>query len=87
MLNGVGGRTVAEAKERMSFAEALDWQTYIERRGSLNLGMRMEAGFALLAAMISRANGGTATVDDFMPHLESQEATLEDVMKMLSGKK
>jgi hypothetical protein len=87
MVLGIGGCTVAEIKERMSYAEALDWQSYIERRGTLNIGMRLEAGFALIAMVINRALGGHATLADFMPHYEAPEATIEDVMSMLAGSK
>ena len=86
MLNGVGGRTVAEAKERMSYTEALDWQSYVEARGTLNLGMRLEAGFALIALSINRALGGHARMEDFMPHFDAPDASLDDVMRILSGK-
>lgn len=86
MLNGVGGRTVAEAKEYMTYAEALQWQEYLETRGTVHLGMRVEAGFALLATIITKALGGNATMESFMPHLDPQEASLEDVMNMLSGR-
>lgn len=71
----------------MSHAESLQWQEFVELRGSLNIGMRMEAGFALLAAMINRALGGTAEMADFMPHIDPPEASLEDVMGMLTGRK
>jgi len=47
--------------------------------------MRLEAGFALIAASISRANGGKANVEDFMPHVEARDATPEDAMKILIG--
>lgn len=47
--------------------------------------MRLEAGFALIAASISRANGGKANVEDFMPHLETLEATPGEIMKILTG--
>jgi hypothetical protein len=87
MVLGIGGCTVDELKERMSYAEALDWQSYIERRGNLNIGMRLEAGFALIAMVINRALGGNASLTDFMPHYEQPEATIEDVMSMLAGKK
>ena len=86
-MNGVGGRTVAEAKERMSYAEAQDWAEFIRKRGSLHLGMRLEVGFALLARMINNALGGHATVADYMPHLEEQQGNLADVMNILSGKR
>lgn len=76
---------MAEAKERLSQAEYLAWIEYRELRGSLNLGLRLEEGFALIATTINRALGGKATMHDFMPHFDEPEATLEDVMKMLTG--
>jgi hypothetical protein len=85
VLNGVGGRTVAEAKERLSYAEALAWQSYMRKRGSLHVGMRLEYGFALLAKIVNNALGGHATLRDFMPHVE-QPSTLEEVMRVLSGR-
>lgn len=83
MLNGIGGRTIAQAKESMTYAEALQWSAYIKKRGSLNAGLRLEAGFALLATMLSRAHGGKADMDDFMPHFDKPEANIEDVFNML----
>jgi hypothetical protein len=85
VLNGVGGRTVEEAKERMSYAEALQWRQYLERRGTTHLGMRLEAGFALLASSINRALGGKASIEDFMPHADPPDS-LAQVMNILSGK-
>lgn len=84
MLNGVGGRTIAEAKSRMSYAEAIDWAAYIKQRGALNQGMRIEAGFALLAMMLSRVHGGKAEMADFMPHFDKPEpSSIQDVFNML----
>ena len=85
MLAGVGGRTVAEAKERLSYDEVQAWSAYMERRGSLHVGMRLEYGFALLASIVNNALGGHATMRDFMPHIE-QPNSLEEVMRVLSGK-
>ena len=87
MLNGVGGASVAEAKERISYAEALQWQAYVEKRGTINLGLRLEVGFALLAWTINRALGGKAEMSDFMPHFDEPDATLADVMTILTGAK
>jgi hypothetical protein len=88
VLNGVGGWSVAEAKERISHEEALKWSAYREKRGTLNLGLRLEAGFALIATTINRALGGKAEMQDFMPHFDQhQEASLEDVMSLLAGKR
>ncbi len=86
MLNGIGGCTVAEAKERMSYAEAQQWAAYMQRRGSLHVGMRLEWGFALIAATINNALGGNATQQQFMPHADEAGGSLGDVMKLLSGK-
>jgi hypothetical protein len=85
VLAGVGGRTVAEAKERLTFDEAIAWQAYLEKRGSANLGMRLEYGFALIARSINHALGGNATLRDFMPHAD-QPNSLAEVMKILSGR-
>lgn len=89
MLNGIGGRTVAEAKERLSAEEAWQWSAYLERRGSIHPGMRLEWGFALIAMMINRALGGKAELGDYMPHAHDPQepASLAEAMKILSGKK
>lgn len=87
MLNGVGGWTIEEAKERMSYAEAQMWMDYMSRKGPLDLGERMEWGFALIATMINRALKGKAEIQDFMPFSKpkSQGASPEQVFSMLKG--
>lgn len=86
MLHGIGGRTIAEAKERLTYREALDWIAYLRKRGTLHTGMRLEAGFALLASLIVQTNGGKARMQDFMPHAREDEAvTPESVLKELMG--
>ena len=85
MLAGVGGWTVEEAKERMSFAESQQWAAYIEKHGPLHIGMRLEFGFALIATVINHAMGGKASIEDYMPHMQKQAGTIEDVMKILTG--
>ncbi|MFJ4493901.1 hypothetical protein [Pseudomonas atacamensis] len=77
MLNGVGGRTIAEAKERMTYQEALAWGRYIDRYGSLHTGRRLEASSAMVALQIHRLGGGLAEVLDFMPHEQRQGLSLE----------
>lgn len=71
---GVGGRTVAEARERLTYSEALQWGQYIAQRGTLNQGMRMEVHTAQLMALVATAagmktEGGKQYVPaDFMLH-------------------
>ena len=43
-MNGIGGRTIAEAQERMSRREFLVWLKYREKYGPLNIMMRTEWG-------------------------------------------
>lgn len=87
VLAGVGGRTIEEAKERMSFAEFNQWMKYRRLRGSFFVGNRLESGFALIAWMIHRAFGGTKEMSAFMPHWHRPEQSIEDVMKILKGAK
>ena len=39
------------------------------KRGTLNVGLRIEAGFALLAWIVNRSLGGHARMEDYMPHV------------------
>lgn len=84
MLAGVGGCTVSEARERLSYDEVLSWAAYMKKRGSLHVGMRLEFGFALIAQIINRALGGSSSIEDYMPHAD-REGRLEDVMQILAG--
>lgn len=62
--------------------EFLAWRAYIVKRGSLNVGLRIEGGIAILAAQINRALGGKASARDFAPHLGSDEPiSLAQAMK------
>jgi hypothetical protein len=82
---GIGGRTIEEAKERMSAAEAADWSEYVARFGSLDLGMRLEYQFAYLMAMVINVfTKQTVKTTDFMPHHEEPELRIEDFMKVLT---
>lgn len=76
---------MAEAKARMTAREAQKWSQYIHKRGALHTGLNLERGFALVAMMLSRVNGGKAEMADFMPHYERPEATIDDVMKLFAG--
>ncbi|WP_109512778.1 phage tail assembly protein T [Pseudomonas ovata] len=81
VLNGVGGRTIAEAKATISYAELLDWVAYRDKHGSLNPMPRQEVSAAIIAHQINRSNGGKADLYDFMPNMERPGITLEQAMK------
>lgn len=73
----------------MSFAEWQDWQAFVMKRGSLNVGMRVEAGAALVAWTLARIHGSKADIGSFMPHAdkpEPEQITVQDVFAMLKAK-
>lgn len=55
---------------------------YIRKRGTLNTGMRVEHGAALIACVLANINSkkGGFKVYDFMPHEEEPPETLEQAM-------
>lgn len=75
----------------MTHAEAVDWAEYMRKRGTLNVGVRIELGFALLATMIMKRTGGNAKLTDFLTAAGEEEdegnATIDDVMGILTGAK
>lgn len=83
VLCGVGGRTIAEAQHRISYKEFLRWAEYRALRGSLHIGMRVEGGIGMLAAMYANAHSkyGGYSAYDFAPHLEEPEISLEQAME------
>lgn len=83
MLAGVGGKTIAEAKEAMSYAEFAAWLAYRRKRGPLHLAVRMDHGFALIATMVNHGLGGKAEMSDFLPYADEPAASLEDITKMM----
>lgn len=83
MLNGIGGRTVEEAKERVSDHEFANWCAYIRKRGTLNLGTRVEMGFALLAMVTRNSAGGKSKIEDFLPKRE-EGGPMDDMHGLLA---
>lgn len=81
---GIGGRTIAEAQQRISYPEFVRWAQYRAKRGSLNLGLRVERGSALLATMYANAHRDKHAppyeLCDFAPYHDRPEATLEEAM-------
>ncbi len=82
---GIGGRTVAEAKQTISYVEFFDWVSYRRKRGSLNQGMRVERAGALLATILSNVNrkkdSQPVSFYSFAPHHEEPQTSLEEAME------
>ena len=89
VMANVGGKTVEEAKERLTYWEVVEfWIPYQRRHGSLNSTERMELGFAQLCRLVNHAVGGHAQLEDFLPHRqEERQGTPEEVMAILMGKR
>lgn len=84
MLCGIGGKTIAEAKENLPYPEFLQWCEYRNKRGSLHVGMRVEQAIALLASMYANAHskkGVTFSPKDFMIHVDETPIDIEDALK------
>lgn len=81
VLCGIGGRTIAEAKERMSTDEYELWLQYRKRHGTLNLGLRIEQGAALTAYCAN--NGKKGQLADYLPQRGEPDdsAALTQAMK------
>jgi len=64
---------------------------YVEQNGTLNLGLKIERGFALLATILNNLHGGKATFDDFLPQrggvVEEAEASAQDLFRLLQSVK
>lgn len=68
---------------------------YVGKRGTLNLGMRMEGLLANIAVLITtgagikKTDGGKFEMRDFMPHAEQEAQPVETdvtaVLKLLRG--
>lgn len=82
------GGTVEELKQRMSYAEALQWFAYRRKHGGIGEA-RTAYLLACLNVMTNNAAGGTATLHDFMPGLpQPQKEELDDgeiLMRLWNG--
>lgn len=84
-MNGIGGRTIAEAQERMSLREFQVWVKYRNKYGPLNVMMRTEWGASLVASVLANINKSKNSppfkVSDFAPHINEVSVSLKDAMK------
>lgn len=90
MLNGIGGRTVAEAKRSMSFQEAHKWAEYCASRGPINLSRRVDSRLARLELLFLRFMGDKKTkIEDLLPYEYEQRqeelATFEEAFALLQS--
>jgi hypothetical protein len=78
----------------MSMVEAKMWRAYMARRGTLNIGLRLEQGFALLASYIHQAHftAPHPTMEHLMPHVLAADdesdplSGMKEVFKLLTDR-
>jgi hypothetical protein len=96
VLNGIGGHSIASAKENLTHRETCAWVNYIRKRGSLNLGARIDQAVARWMTLWVNSQGGKAQLSDFMPYAdrplesvktEDATATLTDAFHLFNALK
>lgn len=87
VLNGVGGRTIAEAKMNMTNSEVSKWVAFRNKRGSFFTGRRIEQGFGnLIATYLGSKGAKDVKAQSFMPHEDQpKEMSLEEYMMQSFG--
>ena len=71
MQAGIGGKTVSELRQNMSFDELNTWMAYRQKHGPLHLGLRVDRGFAQVSYILSKAHfKGRPKMIDFMPYAD-----------------
>ncbi|MBW5800059.1 phage tail assembly protein T [Halomonas elongata] len=84
---GIGGRTIAEAQQRLSYTEFRQWVAFRNKRGSLHWGMRSERDTAMLATLYANhhrnPHAPPHAISDFMLHDRESEGaiSLEEAME------
>lgn len=83
-MNGIGGRTIAEAQERMTYSEFVVWMKFRAKRGSLHQGMRVEMALAQFQALYANSKTGNDAPrlyqQDFAPHMDARVESLEEAV-------
>lgn len=84
MLNGIGGNTIAVAKECLSTVEVQLFSAYRNKYGCLDPMRRADQNAAMLAALYANSKKGKNTppfkTTDFLPYHIEQPITLEEAM-------
>lgn len=88
----LGGRTIEELKEAMTFPEYQAWVEYRNLHGPLDPMVRHEQAAALIGMRLNHTLGGEAKLADFLipygKNVGSEEvASLDDFIKIIGVKK
>lgn len=80
-LNGIGGNSINEVKNNLTLLEIKQWAEYRYRRGSLNIGRRVEQATANMMSIYINANNNSDNAIDpieLMPHEDDVVISFED---------
>lgn len=77
-LAGIGGNTIQQVKTNLTMAEVNQWAEYRYRRGSLNVGRRVEQTAANMMSIYISSNGNDIEPIELMPHEDDVVETFED---------
>ncbi|MGP5574357.1 MULTISPECIES: hypothetical protein [Psychrobacter] len=80
-LAGIGGNTIHQVKNNLTMLEINQWAEYRQRRGSLNIGRRVEQASANIIAMnINKGLKHENWVEplEFMPNEDDIIESFED---------
>lgn len=77
-LNGIGGNSINEVKNNLTMVEVKQWAEYRYRRGSLNVGRRVEQAVANMMSIYINSNGGEIDALELMPHEDDVVMSFED---------
>ena len=84
----MGGNTIAEVKATLTETEIMQWAEYRQRRGSLNVGRRVEQSIGnALAWDFNNKVAAHHRIDPLklMPHEDDIEISLEEQLAQLQG--
>jgi len=77
-LSGIGGNSINEVKNNLTRLEILQWAEYRYRRGSLNIGRRVEQAAANMMSIYINSQGGEVEAIELMPHEDDVVVSFED---------
>lgn len=83
-MAGIGGRTIAAAKQAITMDEALVWRRYRDKNGTLNTNYLLDRGFAFLAHLLSvghkiKVGKEIPSVESLMVQPKVEESVCADV--------
>lgn len=84
VLNGIGGKSIAEAQNNLTLSEVMIWAAYRSERGGFNIGRRVEQATGNLMAHYTRYHSKdpeSVNALAFMPHedyVPDDELSLEE---------